>query len=177
MNCSLCEAQDDMLVSLTGWDKTRALQPRLLCFVVWGIFHKPPWRTAGHEGRWATGRQRTHCWAQRFADTAARAHGVLCSWALGAYCVTRPLVPSYWVTVSWGSFWSAMKRYCRSIQVQTLCFVASFSRLCFPFSVPLPFLSLPFLIIVAREGKQRKHFRNERLVCCIIKMSFVITFL
>lgn len=56
MNCSLCEAQDDMLVSLTGWDKTRALQPRLLCFVVWGIFHKPPWRTAGHEGRWATGR-------------------------------------------------------------------------------------------------------------------------
>lgn len=38
------------------------------------------------------------------------------------------------------------------------------------------FLSLPFLI-VAREGKEKKHFRNERLVCCIIKMSFVITFL
>lgn len=41
---------------------------------------------------------------------------------------------------------------------------------------PLPIFFLSFIIVV-REGKERKHFRNERLVCCIIKMSFVITFL
>lgn len=41
---------------------------------------------------------------------------------------------------------------------------------------PLPIFFLSFIIMV-REGKEKKHFRNERLVCCIIKMSFVITFL
>lgn len=107
------------------------------------------------------------CWGQRCADAAARA----CSshfTSFGApgrfvYRVPRPLIPSYWVTGSRGFFWSALKRSFNSTQVQTLCFVVSFSQLCFPFCPP-SFLSLfPFPHYCGKGRKGKKTLQKWKI--------------
>lgn len=175
--------------------------PITLLWYLWGLygspFHKSSYRTVMHQACWAAwcgwaSEVVSHCQRHRWAASpvlgtevcrscgkSPRPPASSCATGFLIFCFSHPLFPSYWVMGSWGFSWSAWKCYCKSTQVQMLCFVASFSWLCFPFCTPFPmfFLSLPFLIIVTREGKERKHFRNKRLVCCIIKMSFVITFL
>lgn len=110
-----------------------------------------------HEALWAT-----WCgWvAPRSSRPCARDRGVQppsSCWdtAFLVFCFSHPLIPSYWVTGSWGFSQSSWKRYCKCVQVPILCFVA-FSQFCFLLCTHLSilFLSFPFPIIVVREGKE-----------------------
>lgn len=110
----------------------------------------------------STGGQWTHCWAQRFQHLAARAHSVLCFWALCALCCSPTC--SHLLSHSFLKLFLICNEMLLQERTRSNAVLYSlFLKALFPFLCPSPFSLSPFPHYCGKGRKAKKTLQKWKI--------------